>query len=106
MKPCIYEQNQIANKIAIWTVMILLIPAVCVLAFVDIMIVVKGMELPGMEQVFFGALLQIFLGVIAASVVYAWLMLTRTYRFTEQGLYVGGLLRGYMGFDANVRSYL
>ena len=93
MKPCIYEQNQIANKIAIWAVMILLIPAVCVLAFVDIMIVIKGMELPGMEYVFFGLLGQVLVGIVAASVIYGWLMMTRTYRFTDQGIYVGGFLR-------------
>ena len=93
MKPCIYDINQIGNKIAIWTVMILLIPAVCVLAFVDIMIVVKGMELPGMEYVFFGLLGQVLVGIVAASVIYGWLMLTRTYRFTDQGIYVGGFLR-------------
>lgn len=96
MKPCIYDINQIGNKIAIWTALIFFIPVFAVLVWFDIVTVlgwISGGKLPGMEQVFFGALLQIFLGVIAASVVYGWLMLTRTYRFTDQGIYVGGFLR-------------
>ena len=96
MKPCIYNRNQIGNKIAIWTGLLFFLPVIAVLVWFDIVSVlgwISGGELPGMERIFFGVLLQILLGVIAASVVYGWLMLTRTYRFTEQGLYVGGLLR-------------
>ena len=63
MKPCIYNRNQIGNKIAIWTGLLFFIPVFAVLVWFDIVTVlgwISGGKLPGMERIFFGVLLQIF----------------------------------------------
>ena len=96
MRRCIYHTNQWANIFSSWFMMIVLIVCAAFLFWVDIQIALRYLahsEMPGMELIMYSLFVWGVFAVFALIFLELWLMMTRTYRFSENGIYTGGLFR-------------